>query len=384
MKVLIIDNLTQTFEGSIVRSGLQKSSKLDAQAFSKFYDTTYAYCGSIIDYKYTYTHKVLSPLGAKDLCLSKGESAKSSFKYVRVFLQDLKKELEEAEIIIAHCHSLTMLTTINELVSNKKIIFIIHDVIDLMWQSGFTGAVNALKKKPNNNYKIMTNSDYSIQRANYNYGRRKSFEKIKSGDELFDGYIKHFIWTDEKLEVREKANFFATIGRYTSDKFHHKLYNHRNFTNDYHHKTIHFGVKDPIRDKGLKYYNTLIKMADSFVENASDEELNIALQTVKAVILPCPHEGFGFTAFEAGIYGAVPVVLMQAFSGTDIKCHATNEYLNRSKTFHYTVDFNDEHELYSLMDESINTPMELRKQISNSLLSYFTLENYVNERVELF
>ena len=45
-KVVVIDNLTETFKGSIVRSGLQKSSQIDARAFAKMgYDTHYVYAG---------------------------------------------------------------------------------------------------------------------------------------------------------------------------------------------------------------------------------------------------------------------------------------------------------------------------------------------------
>ena len=41
MRIVIVDNLTETFKGEIVQSGLQKSSKLDARAFSAMgYDTT--------------------------------------------------------------------------------------------------------------------------------------------------------------------------------------------------------------------------------------------------------------------------------------------------------------------------------------------------------
>ena len=58
VKILIIDNLTETFVGTEVKSGLQRSSKLDARAFAKLgYDTTYIFCGQI---DYTYPYKKIS------------------------------------------------------------------------------------------------------------------------------------------------------------------------------------------------------------------------------------------------------------------------------------------------------------------------------------
>ena len=112
MKVLIIDNLTQTSE-NIVRSGLQKSSRLDAQAFSMFHNTTLAYCGKINDSKYKYNHLVLNPIGAKDECLELNQSVKKSYIYVRKYLEKLKSIINSFDLIIAHCHSLSMINTIN-------------------------------------------------------------------------------------------------------------------------------------------------------------------------------------------------------------------------------------------------------------------------------
>ena len=73
--VLVIDNLTETFDGSVVRSGLQKSSKLDARAFSKLgYQTTYMYCGRVVDPGYEYMHYGVNSLGAKDQAMKEGKN----------------------------------------------------------------------------------------------------------------------------------------------------------------------------------------------------------------------------------------------------------------------------------------------------------------------
>jgi len=374
MKILIIDNLTETFVGTEVKSGLQRSSKLDARAFAKLgYDTTYIFCGQIDD---TYPYKKISvdDYGAKERAVLEGKNQRQSSPYIKQYLKRVTKQINSADYIIAHCHSSGMITGLNNLVQNKRILFVIHDVVDLMWANGFSGAVRTMRESGRNYCYVSTNSQYSINRLNII--SRRGGDNIYSGDEGFDGYIKHFVWTDvipTEEEIVNVNNTSAVIGRYETHKYHHKLYNYKNPN----HKIIHYGMKDKRRDSDLKYYNRLIRDANDYKENLFDKELWDNVKLSRSIILPCFHEGFGYTAFEAGIFGVVPVVL------TKDNDHATTEYLTRANVKHYSVDFNDEIAIYRTIDESLNVTTDDRKEISKKLLDYFSVMNYTNERIEI-
>ena len=374
MKILIIDNLTETFVGTEVKSGLQRSSKLDAQAFAKLgYDTTYIFCGQIDD---TYPYKKISvdDYGAKERAVLEGKNQRQSSPYIKQYLKRVTKQINSADYIIAHCHSSGMITGLNNLVQNKRILFVIHDVVDLMWANGFSGAVRTMRESGRNYCYVSTNSQYSINRLNII--SRRGGDNIYSGDEGFDGYIKHFVWTDvipTEEEIVNVNNTSAVIGRYETHKYHHKLYNYKNSN----HKIVHYGMKDKRRDSDLKYYNRLIRDANDYKENLFDKELWDNVKLSRSIILPCFHEGFGYTAFEAGIFGVVPVVL------TKDNDHATTEYLTRANVKHYSVDFNDEIAIYKTIDESLNVTTDDRKEISKKLLDYFSVMNYTNERIEI-
>ena len=374
MKILIIDNLTETFVGTEVKSGLQRSSKLDAQAFAKLgYDTTYIFCGQIDD---TYPYKKISvdDYGAKERAVLEGKNQRQSSPYIKQYLKRVGREINSADYIIAHCHSSGMITGLNNLVQNKRILFVIHDVVDLMWANGFSGAVRTMRESGRNYCYVSTNSQYSINRLNII--SRRGGDNIYSGDEGFDGYIKHFVWTDiipTEEEIVNVNDTSAVIGRYETHKYHHKLYNYKNPN----HKIIHYGMKDKRRDSDLKYYNRLIRDANDYKENLFDKELWDNVKLSRSIILPCFHEGFGYTAFEAGIFGVVPVVL------TKDNDHATTEYLTRANVKHYSVDFSDEIAIYKTIDQSLNVTTDDRKEISKKLLDYFSVMNYTNERIEI-
>tara|TARA_Y100000114_G_C11739484_1_gene318116 strand:- start:27 stop:1208 length:1182 start_codon:yes stop_codon:yes gene_type:complete len=374
LKILIIDNLTETFVGTEVKSGLQRSSKLDAQAFAKLgYDTTYIFCGQIDD---TYPYKKISvdDYGAKERAVLEGKNQRQSSPYIKQYLKRVTKQINSADYIIAHCHSSGMITGLNNLVQNKRILFVIHDVVDLMWANGFSGAVRTMRESGRNYCYVSTNSQYSINRLNII--SRRGGDNIYSGDEGFDGYIKHFVWTDvipTEEEIVNVNDTSAVIGRYETHKYHHKLYNYKNPN----HKIIHYGMKDKRRDSDLKYYNRLIRDANDYKENLFDKELWDNVKLSRSIILPCFHEGFGYTAFEAGIFGVVPVVL------TKDNDHATTEYLTRANVKHYSVDFSDEIAIYKTIDESLNVTTDDRKEISKKLLDYFSVMNYTNERIEI-
>lgn len=387
-KVLIIDSLTETFDGPIVKSGLQKSSKLDARAFSLLgFDTTLLYCGHIED-DYPYKKVCVNQIGAKDNVINDGKHMRASGNYVKRYLSRAADHIADAEYIISHCHSLGNMTGVNFLAKDKKILFVIHDVIDLLWAHGFTNAVNNMRATAKNYTKVITNSQYSIDRLNYIQSRSKLDEKILSGNESFDSYFRHFVWTDivptyEEIVSKEKKS--AVIGRYEPGKHHHKLYSYKNPSNT----IVHYGVKDPRRDENLKYYNNLKLRANSYAESLSDENLWGAIKTSQSVILPCYHEGFGYTAFEAGIFGVTPVVLT-SYHGTAkeydlnrVDPHATCQYLERAGVKHFRAHFSDQSAIYKAIDDSLKVTIEDRLEISKKLLEYFTVEKYVQERIDL-
>jgi hypothetical protein len=386
-KVIVLDNLTETFNGPIVRSGLQKSSKLDARAFHKMgYDTTFIYCGVLEDH-YSYKKICANHIGAKENAMLDNKHMRSSGNYVKKYLNNIKFHLQDADYIIAHCHSMGMMTGINGLVKNKKILFIFHDIIDLMWAYGFCGSIKALKNSDRNYVYIATNSQYSIDRLNHIYNRafhkKDPKQDLYSGDYVFDGFIKHFVWTDETPSIEDienKTNESCIIGRYEPAKFHHKLYKYKNNNNI----VVHYGIKDIRRDEGLKYYNNLKASANAYREDLSDEDLWSKVKTSQSIILPCWHEGFGFTAFEAGIFGVVPVIFTKEKSCAAIPHqHATVEYLKRANVLHFVADFNDQNSINEAIEKSLKVTVDQRKKISENLLSYFSLENYVNERIDL-
>ena len=375
MRILVIDSLTETFGGDRVTGGLQRSSVLDAQAFSKLgYDTTYIFCGELSD-DYPYKKVSIDEYGGKDRALLEGKNQKNSSKYVKNYVNRIKKEiLNSADYIIAHCHSMGMISSLNTLVIDKKILFIVHDVSDLMWANGFSNAVRKMRESGRNYCYVGANSQYTINRLNKISLR--GAEHIYSGDEGFDGYIKHFVWTDIEPtldEIKKTDNTSAVIGRYSSNKYHHKLYNYKNPK----HKIVHYGVRDKRFDIDGRYFDRLVSSANDYKENLSDKKLWDCIKSSCSIILPCFHEGFGYTAFEAGIFGVVPVVLVKDNE------HATTEYLTRVGVKHFSADFGDESAIYNTIDESLNVTIEDRIDISSKLLSYFSVENYVNNRIEL-
>jgi len=384
-KVVVIDNLTETFKGSIVRSGLQKSSKLDARAFAKMgYNTHFIYAGECKD-EYKYKHHVVDELGSKDRAMAEGKNpSRVSRYYIKAYLEKVQDVLKDADYIIAHCHSVSMITLVNSLVKNKRIMFVIHDVIDLMWCYGTSDVIRRMRKTDRNMCYVATNSNYSIQRMTDIHLRAiaaKYPETPMPGNEAFDGYIEHFVWTDEIVtdkDIMTVENKSAIIGRYESSKFHHKVYGYQNPEN----VIVHYGIRDPRRDEKGKYYDKLVKSANAYAENLADADLFKAIKSSKSIILPCHHEGFGYTAFEAGIYGVVPVIFQRQLEHLGVWAHATSEYLTRANVKHFVADFNSADDIYKAIDESITVTLEDRYEISRNLLNYFRVENYVNERIQ--
>ncbi len=374
MKILIIDTLTETYDGTMVRSGLQKSAVLDAQAFSINHDTTFMYCGKRED-KYNYKHYIVAELGSKDYCIANGMNPKmQSSSIIKKYLLQNIDFINEFEYIICHVHSFSSFRIAEEL-KGKNILFIIHDVLDYFYYGGLNRNYQKIIKT-DNNVKIITNSQYSIDRAWPYYKRRK--EDMAPPNEVFSNYIRHFVWTDTKPTVEEKDDFSSIIGRFEPKKFHHKLYKYEHDT----HKIHHYGIKDKRRDKDFKYFNKLKNSGNLVFEGLDDTRLMASVSRGMNILIPCWHEGFGFTAFEAGIFGCVPIIMENRSPSQNIG-HATAQYLTKANVLHYVVSSQSDTNLFDVINESRNVTMEQRKEISANLLKYFSLENYINERVKL-
>jgi len=374
MKILIIDTLTETYNGTMVRSGLQKSAVLDAQAFSLRYDTTFMYCGNRED-TYNYKHHIVAELGSKDYLISQGLDPKyQSSEIVKEYVLDNIEFMNQFDNIICHIHSFSSFRIADKL-KGKNILFIIHDVLDYFYYGGLNRNYHKINKT-DNNVKIITNSQYSIDRAWPYYHRRK--EDMSKPDEVFYDYIRHFVWTDIKPMVQEKEDYSSIIGRFEPKKFHHKLYKFNHDT----HKIHHYGIKDIRRDKDFKYFNKLLKSGNEVFVGLDDEQLSMSVSKGMNILIPCWHEGFGFTAFEAGIFGCVPIVMENRSPSQNIG-HATAQYLKRANVFHYVVSSQSDSKLFDVIEESRNVTHEQRVEISNNLLKYFSVDNYINERIDL-
>lgn len=378
MKILVIDTLTETHNGTMVRSGLQKSAVLDAQGLSDFYDTTFMYCGNREEPKYEYRHLVVSPKGSKDICLEQGLNPKyNSSPIVKKWIKEYAPLINaEFDNIICHIHSLASFGLV-QYMENKNVIFIVHDVTDYFFYKALGHAVERARKT-NNNIKVMTNSQYSIDRGYLSYNRKRGDDHLLEPNELFDGYIKHFVWSDLKPVITEKHDFSSIIGRFDKSKQHHKLFKFKHST----HKIHHYGIQDPRRDSDGSYYERLKNSGNEIFENLPDKELWKHISKGMNVLIPCVHEGFGFTAFEAGIFGCVPIVFTNTSPNSAIG-HATAQFLTRANAFHCDVSFQDNNQIQKTIIESRDVPLSVRMNLSKNLLDYFSLANYVFERTEL-
>lgn len=374
MKILVIDTLTETHNSNNVRSGLQRSAVMDVHALSKEHEVTFMYCGTREDGQ-DYTHHIIAEHGAKDYLINQGLIPKNrSAAIIKDMIRQNKSFIDIFDYIIVHVHSFASFY-VAEIVQNKNILFIVHDILDYFY---YEGLQRQYKKIHNNNSKILTNSQYSINRAKSIYDRRRA--EVLHPDEVFYGYIKHFIWTDIKPEVKEKGDFSSVIGRIEPAKFHHRFFKFEHES----HKIHHYGVKDPRRDVGFKYYEKLKASGNNYFLGLNDEDLWSSVSKSMNILIPCWHEGFGYTAFEAGIYGSYPIILENRSPSTNIG-HATSEYLTRAGVPHMVIPFQaKDEEIYNEIIKARNIKMDTRNEISRSLLEYFSVGNYIQERIELF
>jgi len=396
MRILVLDTLIQTVDfDEPVRGGLVKSAMLDVIALAEKHEVFYAYYGKAT-YDYKFTSIILDSIGSKDWCLR--EKKKVSLAHHKL-TKDIPKMLTaigdvKPDALIVHvCSKSRYLDEIAKKFADTPKVFVFHDGVsndDLFGTVGILGTINKLKKF---NSFITTNSKYtrdSISKVMIN--REKDIEKFypelrkELGDvntyQLFDKVYKYFVYYDNnaKLDIVDNAGFSVNIGRYQKKKGVLDLLQLHKYNN---HVVKLYGVQDPVFDPGLKDYNK-IKEAENccegnyiVCEGFTDEELREDAKHGNNLVISCPVEGFGFTAFEMGVFGMPCVILKHG------ERHATEEYLKHIGAEYVVVNKQGnkkwKEELYEAM---LMTKLSTKDKEKNAqkFLDYFTLENYIHER----
>ena len=400
MRITVIDGF-QSYVNNTPKTGIQRSSWFDARAFAHMgYDVKYIISGDYKDLDYSNIQSIsVDNIGIKEKLYTQFDTSGLSSKATlssRIAKEYFKKALpylKDENYIFVHCYSTVGIRMINEAFTNKNIIFFFHDIIDLMYIRTISNAIREVRESKRNNVKFVTNSHYSTQR--YHIISQRDFYdfNILPVNEAFDGYFKYMIWSTKKIEdmipfIEKKDNHIITIGRLEPNKKHSRLLCYDPPSN---YDIIHYGFVNKEKKESYQYYLNFKKKCEKtlnrkIVENLSDNELFSRAARAKTIILPCYHEGFGFTAFEMGIYGVVPVI----FKKYDLLPknyelgHATSEYFTRANALHFVAEYMDEKDIKEKIDQSLEVTTDQRIEMANNLLKYFTVENYVNERIEMF
>jgi hypothetical protein len=396
MRIVVLDTLIQTVDfDQPVRGGLVKSAMLDVNALAEKHEVFYMYYGKpTFDYKFQSV--ILDDLGSKDWCLREGKKVSQAHQKLT---KDIPKMIEtisniKPDALIIHVCSKSMyLDEIAKKFMDVPKIFIFHDGVsndDLFGTVGILATVFRLKKY---NSLITTNSDYtsdSITKVMKN--RESDIKKHYPGllednvpdvntYQLFDKVYDYFVYYDNnaKLDVVKNAGFSVNIGRFQKKKGVLDLLKLHEYNN---HEVRLYGVQDPIFDPGLKDYNKILDAVEHYdnytlCEGYSDEELREDAKHGNNIVISCTVEGFGYTAFEMGVFGMPCVILKHGDR------HATEEYLQKVGAAYEVVNKKDNKnwkgELYNAM---MNTKLSFEEKKTNAekFLDYFTLENYIEER----
>ncbi len=398
MKILIIDTLIQTVNfDKPVRSGLIKSAMLDANALSKYHETYYMYSGKPT-FNYKFKSIIIDDLGTKDWCIANNKKTRSSYIKFRKDSPVIIKKISELkpDVIFIHVHSRAQyIVDIANRFEDTPKIYIFHDAAtnnDLFGTGRILTAIHRLRKF---NSIIVTNSNYTAENISKTLcereeGFRKFFPHILENKldvatyKPFDKVFDYFVYYDgtTSLDVVKNDGFSVNIGRFQKAKGVLdllELHEHNN------HPVKLFGIKDPVWDEGLKDY-AKIKESEELYDNYdvcegySDEDLRTAAKGGNNIVISCPIEGFGYTAFEMGIHG-MPCVILK--SG---ETHATEEYLEKIGASYVSINKLKnkkwKEELYEAMMMTKLTEKQKRKN-AQKFLNYFTIENYIKEREEL-
>ena len=397
MRIVVLDTLIQTVNfNEPVRGGLVKSAMLDVIALSEKHDVFYMYYDKAT-YDYKFTSVILDDIGSKDWCLKVKKKVSMAHQKLT---QDIPKMVEEIssikpDAIIVHvCSKSKYLDEISRKFIDIPKVFVFHDGVsndDLFGTVGILGTIFKLKKY---NSFITTNSDYtkdSITKVMRD--REGDIRKFYPGllednvddinsYQLFDKVYDYFVYYDNnaKLDIVKNAGFSVNIGRYQKKKGVLDLLQLHKYNN---HEVRLYGVQDPVFDPGLKDYKKIKEAEEKYEDNYtvcegySDEELREDAKHGNNLVISCPVEGFGFTAFEMGVYGMPCVILKHGDR------HATEEYLQKLGASYVTVNKKANKKWrQELYDAMMNTKLsyEEKKENAQKFLDYFTIENYINER----
>jgi glycosyltransferase involved in cell wall biosynthesis len=395
MKIAVIDTLIQTIDfDQPVRGGLVKSAILDVEALSCDHDVSFLYYGK--PWRKGRFHAIsLDSLGSKDWCLKNKKKVSMAHHKLRkdtpLMLETLS-EINPDAIIIHVCSKSNYLYEIAKKFIDTPKIFMFHDGVsndDLFGTAGILHTIVQLKKYGSF---IVTNSEYtrdSITKVmiHRELDLRKFYpelmKEIKDVNtyQLFDKVYDYFVYYDPytKPEVTDNENFSVNIGRYQKKK---GVLNLLELHKQSDHIVKLFGVKDPVFDPGLKDYAKIKEHTEKHMnyilcENFSDEKLREEARRGQNVVISCPVEGFGYTAFEMGIFG-MPCVIVKIGER-----HATEEYLKKLGASYVAINAKGNRDwkkqLYKAVEETKLT-VEEKKENAKKFLDYFTLQNYINER----
>jgi len=393
MKILIIDTLIQTVNlDNPVRSGLVKSAFLDAKALAERHDVSYMYSGNPSN-KFKFNTVIVDKIGAKDWCVSNNKKPTMSHYKLNKDIKIIINKIAEInpEAIFIHVYSKSRyLFKICEKFPNIPKIFVFHDCAtnnDLIVTGRIVEAIMKLQKY---NAFITTNSEYtkdsieSVMNAREDDMRKyfnliptiKDFKTFK----IFDAIYDYFVYYDNKIipDIVDNGGFSVNIGRYDKQK---GIFNLLQLHKRNNHKLKLYGIKDPVFDVGLVNYNKIKNLSDTYnnyemCENYSDKKLREDAKYGNNIIISCPTEGFGYTAFEMGCFGIPSIILKKG------KRHATEEYLSKVGAKFKSINMLEsgwKNKLYDLMPTYKLSKQE-KLLNANKFLNYFNIENYINER----
>lgn len=398
MKILVLDTLIQTVDfDRPVRGGLVKSAILDVNALAEKHDVFYMYYGKPTT-NYKFKSIILDDIGSKDWCLR--EKKKVSLAHTKL-TKDIPKMIESISsikpdaLIIHVCSKSRYLEEISKKFIDIPKIFIFHDGVSNDDLFGTVGIISTIVKLKKYNSLITTNSDYTkdsiskvmIGRENdikrFYPNLREELGEDLTKFQLFDKVYDYFVYYDNnaKLDIVENRGFSVNIGRFQKKKGVLDLLQLHKYNN---HEVRLYGVQDPVFDPGLKDYKK-IKDAEEHYDNYvvcegySDEELREDAKYGNNIVISCPVEGFGYTAFEMGVFGMPCVILKHGDR------HATEEYLQKIGASYVTINKSGNKkwkmDLYEAMQNTKLSEDEKREN-AQKFLDYFTLENYIKEREE--
>jgi hypothetical protein len=401
MRIVVLDTLIQTVDfDQPVRGGLVKSAILDANALAERHEVFYMYYGKPT-YDYKFQSVILDNLGSKDWCLKEKKKVSQAHQKLTKDIPKMVTAISSIKpdaMVIHVCSKSKYLDEITKKFQDIPRLYVFHDGVsndDLFGTVGILSTVFKLKKY---NSFLTVNSAYTrdtITKVMRN--REEDIRKFYPGllednvpdvntYQLFDKVYDYFVYYDNnaKLDIVKNAGFSVNIGRFQKKKGVLDLLQLHKYNN---HEVRLYGVQDPVFDPGLKDYKKIKEAEERYEDNYticegfSDEELREDAKHGNNIVISCPVEGFGYTAFEMGVFGMPCVILKHG------ERHATEEYLEKLGAEYVTINkAGNKKWREELYDAMMNTKLSVSEKEENAqrFLDYFTLENYIDEREEFF